>query len=65
MGGGALQHLDRRCGWKMSTLRATKVAPAPSASASGLNGWSIEPNGVDLVRLPSSEVGEYWPLVRP
>ena len=31
----------------------------------GLNGWSTEPSGVDLVILPSSEVGEYWPLVRP
>ncbi len=49
----------------MSTLRATKVAPAPRASASGLNGMSIEPKGVDLVRLPGSLVGEYWPLVRP
>ena len=24
-----------------------------------------EPNGVDLAFLPTSEVGEYWPLVRP
>ena len=31
----------------------------------GLNGWSSEPNGVDLVTLPRSEVGEYWPLVSP
>ena len=26
---------------------------------------SSEPNGVDLVTLPCSEVGEYWPLVSP
>ena len=31
----------------------------------GLKGWSIEPNGVDLVTLPVSDVGEYCPLVNP
>ena len=46
-------------------MRATNVASAPSASDTGLNGASSEPIGVDLVILPSSEVGEYWPLVRP
>ena len=46
-------------------MRATKVASAPSASETGLNGVSSDPIGVDLVILPSSEVGEYWPLVRP
>jgi hypothetical protein len=30
-----------------------------------VEGRSIEPIGVDLVTLPSGEVGEYWPLVRP
>ena len=49
----------------VSTVRATKLASAPSASASGLNGWSCEPNGVDFVTLPCSLVGEYWPLVSP
>ena len=48
-----------------SMARATKVASAPSASDSGLNGVSSEPMGVDLVTLPTSDVGEYWPLVRP
>jgi hypothetical protein len=48
-----------------SIVRATNVASAPSASDSGLNGESAEPAGVDLVILPSSDVGEYWPLVRP
>ena len=38
---------------------------APRASASGSKGWSTEPSGVDLVILPSSDVGEYWPLVSP
>ena len=33
--------------------------------ATGLNGWSTEPIGVDLVTRPTCEVGEYWPLVRP
>ena len=46
-------------------MRATKVASAPSASDTGLNGRSSEPIGVDLVTLPSSEVGEYCPLVSP
>ncbi len=46
-------------------MRATNDASAPSATASGLNGWSMDPNGVLLVTLPSSEVGEYCPFVRP
>ena len=46
-------------------VRATKVASAPRASETGLNGLSSEPIGVDLVTLPISEVGEYWPLVSP
>ena len=48
-----------------SRARATKVPWAPSASDRVLNGWSNEPMGLDLVTLPVSEVGEYWPLVRP
>jgi hypothetical protein len=48
-----------------SSARPMKVASAPSASEIGLNGWSTEPRGVDLVTFPSSEVGEYWPLVSP
>ena len=46
-------------------MRATNVASAPSASEIGLNGVSSDPIGVDLVILPTSEVGEYWPLVSP
>ena len=55
------------CMWarSMSWVRATKVASAPRASETGLNGVSTEPNGVDLVTLATSEVGEYWPFVRP
>ena len=64
LGGGA-QDVSATCFFSTSTVRATKVASAPSASATGLNGWSSEPNGVDLVTLPSSLVGEYWPLVSP
>ena len=48
-----------------STVRATKVAPAPRASDSASSGGSIEPPGVDLVTLPNSLVGEAWPLVSP
>ena len=54
-----------RCLRSESIVRATKLASAPSASETGLNGVSSEPNGVDLVTLPCSEVGEYWPLVSP
>ena len=55
------------CMWarSMSWVRATKVASAPRASDTGLNGVSTEPNGVDLVTLATSDVGEYWPLVKP
>ena len=49
----------------MSWVRATNVASAPSASEIGLNGVSTEPKGVLFVTLPTSEVGEYWPLVNP
>ena len=52
-------------GRSMSWVRATKVASAPRARLTGLNGVSRLPNGVDLVTLPRSLVGEYWPLVRP
>jgi hypothetical protein len=45
--------------------RATNVASAPIATDSGLNGESAEPAGVDLVILPSSDVGEYCPFVSP
>src|SRR6185437_1910707 len=48
-----------------SSARPTKLASAPRARETGLNGWSREPIGVDLVTLPTSEVGEYWPLVNP
>ena len=48
-----------------SWVRATKLASAPSATAQRVERRIDEPNGVDLVTLPTSEVGEYWPLVRP
>ena len=47
-----------RCGRRSSRS-------APSASAIGSNGWSTEPAGVDFVTLPTSDVGEYCPFVRP
>ena len=48
-----------------SMQRATKVALAPSATAAGISGLSMDPIGTDLAFLPSSEVGECWPLVSP
>src|SRR5438105_1361250 len=54
-----------RCAVSVATLRATKVAPAPRAMVSGLKGRSTVPYGLDLVRLPSSLVGDACPLVRP
>ena len=53
------------CLRSMSWVRATKVASAPSASDTGLNGWSSDPNGDDFVTFPISLVGEYWPFVKP
>ena len=61
----AARNTSSMCLRSRSWVRATKVASAPSATASGLNGGSTLPYGVDFVILPSSEVGEYWPLVRP
>ena len=49
----------------VSIARATNVASVPIARLSGLNGLSIEPIGVEPVRLPTGDVGEYWPLVSP
>ena len=49
----------------MSTVLATKVAWDEIAKLSGLSGVSIEPCGLDLVLVPSRDVGEYWPLVSP
>ncbi len=48
-----------------SIERATNVASQPMATESGCSGLSIAPIGVLLVTLPSGEVGEYCPLVRP
>ena len=48
-----------------SIERATNVASQPMAIDSGWSGLSIAPIGVLLVTLPSGDVGEYWPLVRP
>ena len=54
------------CLRSMSWVRATKRRlGAERQRLIGLNGWSSEPNGVDLVTLPTSLVGEYWPLVSP
>ena len=53
------------CLRSMSWVRATKVASAPRARLTGLNGWSSEPNGDDFVTFPSSLVGEYCPFVSP
>ena len=48
-----------------SMARPTKDASTPSATETGLNGWSTDPTGVDFVIFPTSDVGEYWPLVSP
>jgi hypothetical protein len=54
-----------RCFRSVSIARATKVASAPRASESGLNGASIEPYGVEPDSCPRGDVGEYWPFVSP
>ena len=62
--GGALEHIAR-CLIFTSIDRATNVASQPIAIESGCSGLSTAPDGVLLVTLPSGDVGEYWPLVRP
>ncbi len=53
------------CGMSVAVVRATNVAPAPSASVKGLNGRSMVPSGELLVFLPNSLVGEACPFVNP
>jgi hypothetical protein len=53
------------CFWCVSIVRATNVAPQPSANDTGSNGRSTEPIGEVLVFSPCGDVGEYCPLVRP
>ena len=53
------------CFMSASKVRATKVALQPRAKLIGLKGRSTEPMGVDFLRVPIGEVGEYCPLVRP
>src|SRR4029078_610879 len=54
-----------RCLMLTSIERATKVSSQPIATDKGCKGLSITPLGVLLVTCPSTEVGEYWPLVSP
>ena len=61
----ARRSISDRCAASVSIERQTKLALHPSANVAGSTGWSAEPNGVLLVTLPNSLVGEYWPLVRP
>ena len=65
MGVGAGQQAGQVPSCRRSMPRATKRALTPSAKLSASTGESIEPWGVDGERVPSREVGEYWPLVRP
>ena len=48
-----------RCCCRVSTERATKRAPEPSAKAAAETGDSSEPIGVEGERVPRREVGEY------
>ncbi len=48
-----------------SIPRAMNRAPEPRANMQGVTGRSTDPNGVDGERVPTRDVGEYWPLVRP
>ena len=47
-----------------ATLPAGRSSTAWSRATGSKGAWGF-PNGVDFVRLPISEVGEVWPLVRP
>ena len=49
----------------VSIARAKNFAPEPSANCPGDIGVSIEPPGLDGEAVPTREVGEYCPFVRP
>ena len=51
--------MDCKCFVSRSMVRATNVASAPRARATGLKGRSKDPRGVDFVIFPISDVGEY------
>ena len=53
------------CAMLRSTRARDEGRPDAQGKGHGFTGRSAEPNGVDFVTLPSSLVGEYWPLVRP
>ena len=46
----------------METYGMHSIHGRAPAIATGL---SIEPRGLDLVRVPRRDVGEYWPFVKP
>ena len=66
---GALMCIRRfQHGWQvlLHVDRARDEAPARAQrERAWVGGRSTEPNGVEGVRVPTREVGEYCPLVRP
>ena len=64
MAAGALERLLEVLGVRVDRPGDERRLGA-EGDVSGLSGASIVPNGDDFVRLPSSDVGEYWPFVRP
>ena len=61
----ARRNISIMCLRSMSWVRATNVASAAERDRDRVERVSSEPNGVDFVILPTSLVGEYWPLVSP
>ena len=53
------------CWMSWSMVRATKVAWDPRANCASSKGRSMEPMGVDFFFVPTGDVGEYRPFVRP
>jgi hypothetical protein len=61
---GALEGGDEALGVGVDGAR-DEARAAAEREGGGMSGLSTEPIGVEGERLPSSEVGEYWPLVSP
>ena len=59
-------HREAEPKWRAAWARAnTFRAPDPSAKPQGLAERSTDPNGVEGERVPTRDVGEYWPFVSP
>ena len=64
VGGGPAQHFGQVLVFDIDRA-GDEGSLGPERDRHRVEGMSSEPNGVDLVTFPCSDVGEYWPLVSP